>query len=100
MKILYLNCCKWLLFQNQQVRNDTFGYKRYEALVKYIKPFLKKTLKWKDVSARTISGKEEIIRQKEMIGKRLSKIIQQFLLIFCILKKEKDGRLISQKFHL
>ena len=27
---------------------------RYEALVKHVKPFLKKTLKWKDFSVRTI----------------------------------------------
>ena len=54
MNILYLKSYKWLLFQNQRVRNDFFGYRRYEALAKHIKPFFKKTLKLKDVSARTI----------------------------------------------
>ena len=32
-----------------------------------------------------------------MIGKRLKKIIQQLLLIFCILKKKKYVQLIFQK---
>ena len=39
MKILYLKGCKWLLSQNQHVRSDFFGYRRYEALAKHIKPF-------------------------------------------------------------
>ena len=33
--------CKRLLPQNQQVRNDFFGYRRCEALTEHIKPFLK-----------------------------------------------------------
>ena len=41
MTILYLKGCKWLLSQNQQVRNDLLGYRRYEALAKHTKPFLK-----------------------------------------------------------
>ena len=41
MKILYLKGYEWLS-QNQRVRNDFFGYRRYEALSKHIKPFLKK----------------------------------------------------------
>ena len=36
-----------------------------------------------------MSGKESNIRQIEMIGKLLRKIIQKLLLIFCILKKKK-----------
>ena len=32
-----------------------------------------------------------------MIGKRLRKIIQHLLLIFCILTKKKHAQLISQK---
>ena len=43
MKILYLKGYKWLLSQNQRVRKNFFGYRRYEA--KHIKPFFKKTLK-------------------------------------------------------
>ena len=39
MNILYLKGYKWLLSQNRR------------ALAKCIKPFLKKALKWKDVSA-------------------------------------------------
>ena len=39
--------CKWFLSQNQQVQNEFFGYRWYEALAK-------KTLKGKEVSARTI----------------------------------------------
>ena len=39
MKILYLKGYKWLLSQNQGVRNNFFGYRRYEALAKHIKPF-------------------------------------------------------------
>ena len=42
MNILYLNGNKWLLSQNQRVRNDFFGYRRHETLAKHIKPFLKK----------------------------------------------------------
>ena len=42
MKILYLKGYKRLLSQNQHVRNDFFGYRRYEALAKHTKPFLKK----------------------------------------------------------
>ena len=41
MKILYLKGYKWLLSQNQRVRNDLFGYAWYEAVTKHIKPFLK-----------------------------------------------------------
>ena len=55
MKILYLKGCKWLLSQNQQVRNDFFGYRWYETLARHIKPFLKKALKWKDISVQTMS---------------------------------------------
>ena len=53
MEILYLKDYNCLLSQNQLVRNDFFGYRRHEALAKHIKPFLKKTLKRKDVSAPT-----------------------------------------------
>ena len=42
MKILYLKDYKWLLSQNQRVRNDFFGYRRYETLAKHIKPFFTK----------------------------------------------------------
>ena len=42
MKVLYLKGYKWLLSENQQVINDLIGYRRYEALAKHIKPFLKK----------------------------------------------------------
>ena len=45
IKILYLKGYKWLLSQNQRVRNGCFGCRRYEALVKQIKPFLIRTLK-------------------------------------------------------
>ena len=41
MKILYLKGYEWLLSQNQLLRNDFFGYRRYEALTQHIKPFLK-----------------------------------------------------------
>ena len=41
MKILYLKGYKWLLSMNQRVRNIFFGYRRYQALAKLIKPFLK-----------------------------------------------------------
>ena len=41
MKILYLKGYKWLLSQNQRVRIDFLGYRRYETLAKHIKPFLK-----------------------------------------------------------
>ena len=40
MKILYLKGYKWLLSQNQQVRNDFSGYRWYKALAKHIKHFL------------------------------------------------------------
>ena len=40
MKILYLKGYKWLLLQNQRVRNDFSGNRRYEALAKHIKLFL------------------------------------------------------------
>ena len=46
-----------------------------------------------------MSGKESNIRQIEMIGKLLRKIIQKLFLIFCILKKKRKKflQLISQK---
>ena len=47
MKILYLKGYKWLLSQNQRVRIDFLGYRRYEALAKHIKPFFKKNIKVK-----------------------------------------------------
>ena len=59
--LLYLKGYKSLLSQNEQVRNDFFGF-RYEALAKDIKKiFFKKTLKWKDVSALTIAIKLVIL---------------------------------------
>ena len=45
MKILYLKGCKWTLPQNQRVRNDFFGYRRYEELAKHTKPFLSNKVK-------------------------------------------------------
>ena len=42
MKILYLKGYKWLLSQNQRVRNDSFSHRRCETLAKHIKRFLKK----------------------------------------------------------
>ena len=42
MKVLYLKGYKWLLPQNKRVTNGFFGYRRYEALAKHVKPFLKK----------------------------------------------------------
>ena len=55
MKILYLKGYKWLLSpQKKRVRIDFFGSIRYQALARHIKPFKKKELKWKDVSAQTI----------------------------------------------
>ena len=42
MNILYLKGYKWLLSQNQRVRNGFFGYSQYEALAVHIKPFFKK----------------------------------------------------------
>ena len=42
MKILYLKGYKWLLCQNQQVRNVFFGYRRYQALAKHIKHYFAK----------------------------------------------------------
>ena len=47
MKILYLKGYKWLLSQNQGLRNDFFGHKRYYELAKYIKTSLKKNIKLK-----------------------------------------------------
>ena len=41
MKTLYLKSYKCLLSQTHRVRNDFFGYKRYEALAQHIKSFLK-----------------------------------------------------------
>ena len=41
MKILHLKSYKCLLSQNKRVKNSVFGYKRYYALPKHIKPFLK-----------------------------------------------------------
>ena len=54
MKILHLKGYKWLLSHNQRVRNDIFGYRRYDAPAKHIKPFLK-NIKSKDGSAQTIT---------------------------------------------
>ena len=39
MKAYYLKDYKWFFSQNHRVRNDFFGYRRYEALAKHIKPF-------------------------------------------------------------
>ena len=41
MNILYLKRHKWLLPQNQQVKIDVLDHRRYEALAKHIKTFLK-----------------------------------------------------------
>ena len=45
MRIYYNKIYKWLLSQNQRVRNGFFGYRRYEALAKHVKPL--------EVSAQT-----------------------------------------------
>ena len=37
MKVLYLKGYKCLLSQNQRVRNNFFGYRRYYALAKHLK---------------------------------------------------------------
>ena len=42
MKILYLNGYKWLLSQNQRLRINFLGYRRYQALAKHMKPVFKK----------------------------------------------------------
>ena len=42
MKILHLKDYNCLLSQNQRVRNDFPGNRRYEALAKRIKPFFTK----------------------------------------------------------
>ena len=39
MKTLYLKGYKWLLSQNQGVRNNFFGYRGYEAMAKHTKTF-------------------------------------------------------------
>ena len=53
--MLHLKGYKWLLSQNQRVRNDFFGYRWYWTLAKHIKPFLRKTLNWKNVIALTLA---------------------------------------------
>ena len=58
IKILYLKGYRWLFSQNQWVRIGLLDYRRYEALAKHVKPFLKKTLKWKDVSAPTTPSED------------------------------------------
>ena len=45
MKTLYLKGYKWLISQNQQVRNDFIGHGWYEALGKDAKPTFNKILK-------------------------------------------------------
>ena len=42
MKLLCLKGYKWLMSQNQQVRNDFFGYGQYLVMTKYTKHFLEK----------------------------------------------------------
>ena len=65
MKSLYLKGLKRLLFQNQQVRNYFFRFRRYEALAKPIKTFLKQPIKFQDVGARTTIKKiiKEIVKR-------------------------------------
>ena len=58
IKILYLKGYRWLFSQNQRVRIGLLDYRRYDALAKHVKPFLKKTLKWKDVSAPTTPSED------------------------------------------
>ena len=41
MNIFYWKDYKWLLSQKQRGRNGVFGYRRYEALAKHIRFFLK-----------------------------------------------------------
>ena len=41
-------------------------------------------------------NQEGIIHPKQMIGKRLRKIIQHLLLIFCMLKKKENFQLVFQ----
>ena len=47
MKILYLKGYKRLFFQSQREWNYFFGYRRYYALAKHIKPFFIKNIKVK-----------------------------------------------------
>ena len=53
LKLLYLQCHKWLLSQNQLLRNDFFGYRLYYWLAKHIK-LSKKILKMKRCQCETI----------------------------------------------
>ena len=62
MKILYLNSYKWLLSQNQRIRNDFFGNRRYKALAKYIKPFLENI----EVKGRQCPDYRSLIRISEL----------------------------------
>ena len=75
MKILYLKGHKWLLSHNQRVRNDFFRYWPYETLAKHIKPFFKKTFKWKDVSALTTKGAILIYQDSPFLYKNIAFIL-------------------------
>ena len=45
-----------------------------------------------------VTKKEQIFHQKKMIGKNLRKIIEQLLLMFCMLKKKKMYTAYVSKF--
>ena len=45
MKILCLKDYKWLVSQNQEVRNSCFGYRPYKTVAKHIKTFFEKNIK-------------------------------------------------------
>ena len=76
---------KWLLSQNQRLRNDFFGYRRYYTRAKHIKLF-KKTWKCKGFSTRwlTVSVNSSYCNCKVVNHDKNAK---QFLIFFHIISK-------------
>ena len=54
MKIFFLKDYKRLVSQNQRVRNDFFGYRRYQSLAKHSKPFVRKHHQCPDYEGKKI----------------------------------------------
>ena len=84
MKILYLKGYKWLLSQNQQVRNEFFGYRWYKPLAKHIKPFLKKYYSEKTSVPGLFSKYDQILRTLRIWSNFLKKSLMENFIFFAV----------------
>ena len=99
----YINCPDWIKKKKEKINQKNKDYKCFQYAVTVALDY--EEIKWNservpNIKSFTNKCKQRIginYKKKKMIGKHLRKIIQELLLIFCILKNKKHVQLISQK---